>query len=386
MGVARLLSANALALRPRAIRGTPSSPVEACAPGSYARVAFDLRGLDESLLKLIDRRDQLWLTSSPHGVSRPAPVELVLTATLPALRAVVAENPVLDPLLAAWETTHWSAPEPKIMGILNVTPDSFSDGGRFVEPEVAFAHGEQLVSDGADWIDVGGESTRPGAQPVPEGQELERVIPVVRKLAMCGHSVSIDTRKAGVARAAVEAGAKMINDISGGTQDPAMLDTAAELGCDLVLMHSQGDPASMQQDPRYRDPVKEVADFLRRQAAAAVAAGVAPGRLVLDPGIGFGKRLEHNLALIRRLDELVSLGFQVLAGLSRKSFIGHLTGAERQEEWQSGPRRDRPADRLGGSLAALTMAVQGGASLLRVHDVAPSLEAARVAFALCNHP
>ena len=275
---------------------------------------------------------------------------------------------------------------PQLMGIVNVTPDSFSDGGRFFEADAAIAHGRRLADEGAHWIDVGGESTRPGAEAVGEQEELRRVLPVVAGLAEHGLAVSIDTRHAAVARAALEAGATMVNDVSGGTHDPEMLPVAAAAGCHLVLMHAQGDPATMQADPTYDDPVAEVAAFLRGRAEEAIAAGVPADRVVLDPGIGFGKRLEHNLALLRRLDELCALGHPVLVGLSRKSFIGHLTGAERQEDWAEGDRRDRPADRLGGSLAGLVLAALSGASLLRVHDVAASREALAVALAIAGPP
>jgi len=254
------------------------------------------------------------------------------------------------------------------MGVLNVTPDSFSDGGRFGEVEAAVAHAKALIAAGADMLDIGGESTRPGAQPVALEVELARVLPVIA--AIRGFSaipISIDTMKAEVARQSVAAGAFMWNDITALQSGPESLETAAELGCDVVLMHMKGQPATMQQDPRYGHAVSEVLDHLQARADAAMAAGVARARIWLDPGIGFGKRLEHNLSLLAHLDQLKALGFPVLLGVSRKRTVGYID-----------PTATDPNDRLGGSLA---MALQGaamGVDCLRVHDVRETVQALKV--------
>lgn len=251
------------------------------------------------------------------------------------------------------------------MGIVNVTPDSFSDGGRFVDPAAAVAHGRSLVAAGAAWVDVGGESTRPGAQPVPAAEETRRVVPVVEALAAEGIAVSVDTRKAAVARAAVAAGASMVNDVSA-----SLGAVAAELGVAWVAMHAQGEPATMQVAPRYDDVVAEVRDHLVARAAEALAAG-AP-EVWIDPGIGFGKTGEHNLALLAHLDALVATGHPVLVGTSRKAFLGHLAA---RADGVEGPR---PAeDRLEGSVATATWAALCGARMVRVHDVAATVEALR---------
>ena len=279
-----------------------------------------------------------------------------------------------------------------IMGVLNVTPDSFSDGGLYVDPGAAEARGLELVAEGAHVLDVGGESTRPGAEPVPADEELRRVIPVVERLAVGTRApVSIDTMKSEVARAAVEAGAIVVNDVSGGLADPEMLPTVSALrasGHDVhvVLMHRQGDPRTMQVDPRYDgDPVREVRDHLEGRARAALEAGIPPDRITLDPGIGFGKRLEHNLALLGRLREVRALGHPLLLGASRKSFIGHITGAEQQSDFLAKERQDRPSDRLGGTAACLALAVaDGAADVVRVHDVAVMREAVLVARAIAG--
>jgi dihydropteroate synthase len=239
------------------------------------------------------------------------------------------------------------------MGVLNVTPDSFSDGGRFVDARAAVAHARELVEEGADIIDVGGESTRPGAAPVPEEEELKRVIPVVGKLRDL--PVSVDTRHPRVMKAALAAGASMINDIEA-LGAPGALEAVAASGCAVCLMHMKGEPQTMQRQPHYDDVVDEVKAFLKQRIKLAKAAGIAGERIVVDPGFGFGKTAAHNLELLRRLGELASLKVPLLAGLSRKSTIGKLTG--------------RPADeRLAGSLAMALLALLGGAKILRVHDV-----------------
>ena len=239
------------------------------------------------------------------------------------------------------------------MGVVNITPDSFSDGGRFLERDAAIAHARRLAAEGAHIIDLGGESTRPGAAPVSEDEELARVLPVLGSLAdLC---VSVDTRRPRVMQAALDAGASMINDVQA-LQAPGALEIVRESKCAVCLMHMKGEPATMQREPHYDDVVGEVKDFLRKRIAAAALAGIARERLVVDPGFGFGKTAAHNLTLLRRLGEFAELGVPLLAGLSRKSTIGRITG--------------RPTDeRLAGSLAMALLALQGGATILRVHEV-----------------
>ena len=249
------------------------------------------------------------------------------------------------------------------MGVLNVTPDSFSDGGKWFEPEAAVAHGLEMVAEGADVVDVGGESTRPGAEPVDEAEERRRVVDVVAALAPHVR-VSIDTRKRSVAEAAVAAGATLVNDVSA-----SLWDVAAESGAGWVAMHMQGEPRTMQASAHYDDVVGEVRRFLVDRAGEARAGGV--GEVWIDPGIGFGKTAAHNLALLRRLSDLVATGFPVLVGTSRKSFLGRLLG----------PSPDEPApvdDRLEGSLATATWAMTQGAAMVRAHDVRPTVVAARL--------
>jgi dihydropteroate synthase len=242
---------------------------------------------------------------------------------------------------------------PLIMGVVNVTPDSFSDGGRYFARDAAIAHARRLAEEGAEIVDIGGESTRPGAAPVSEEQELERILPVLEALGdLC---ISVDTRRPAVMAAALDAGASMINDVQA-LQASGALEALRESQCAVCLMHMKGEPATMQRDPHYDDVVREVKAFLQERVAAAEAAGIARERIVVDPGFGFGKTAAHNLTLLGRLAELGELGAPLLAGLSRKSTIGQLTG--------------RPADaRLAGSLAMALIAVQRGATILRVHDV-----------------
>ncbi|MCU1447846.1 MAG: dihydropteroate synthase [Acidimicrobiales bacterium] len=244
------------------------------------------------------------------------------------------------------------------MGVLNVTPDSFSDGGRWLDPGVALAHGLELVAEGADVVDVGGESTRPGAGEVPVDEELARVLPVVEKLAPHVR-VSIDTRKAEVAEAAVRAGATIVNDVSA-----SLYEVAAAHGAGWVAMHMRGTPATMQQEATYADVVAEVRDFLVAKARTAEAAGV--GEIWIDPGIGFAKTPDHNLSLLRHLEVLVATGIPVMVGASRKSFIGTLTGAYGTD------------DRLEGSVAAAVWAMSHGAGMVRVHDVKPTVQAMKL--------
>ena len=257
---------------------------------------------------------------------------------------------------------------PRVMGILNVTPDSFSDGGRFVDVARAVEHGLAMVAAGADIIDVGGESTRPGAQTVSEADEIDRVIPVIAALVAAGIPVSVDTSKAAVISAALSAGAAMINDVRA-LQEPGALLAAANGTAGICLMHMQGAPRTMQQDPHYTDVVREVRDFLSSRVDACVKSGIARERIVIDPGIGFGKRLEHNLALLAALPELQQLGLPVLIGVSRKSMLGALLGRGVEQ-------------RLAGGIAIATAAALAGAGILRVHDVAETVDAVRVAVAL----
>lgn len=255
---------------------------------------------------------------------------------------------------------------PLVMGVVNITPDSFSDGGRYLRPDAAAAHARRLIDEGADLLDIGGESTRPGAAAVSLDEERRRVLPVLEALLPADIPLSVDTQKPELMREAAAAGAAMINDVNG-FEAAGALQALAGSSCALCIMHKQGQPQTMQQAPQYRDVVAEVDAYLRVRIAAAETAGIARSRLVVDPGFGFGKTLAHNLSLLRRLDRLTAAGVPVLAGLSRKSMIGALTGRE-------------VGDRVYGSVAAALIAAQRGASILRVHDVA----ATRDALALWN--
>ncbi len=252
---------------------------------------------------------------------------------------------------------------PRVMGILNVTPDSFSDGGDFISPEVAISHAEQMLLDDADIIDIGGESTRPGADAVSEQEELDRVIPVIEAItSRLPTIVSIDTSKPVVMREAVAAGAGLINDVLA-LQAPGAVTTAQELAVPICLMHMQGRPRTMQKDPAYDDVVSDISEFFRQRVANCLSAGILRERLILDPGFGFGKTLEHNLTLLAGLDGFGELGLPLLVGISRKSMIGTILN-------------DAPADkRLYGSVAAAVLAMERGASILRVHDVKPTVDA-----------
>ncbi|KPK80863.1 MAG: hypothetical protein AMJ81_11185 [Phycisphaerae bacterium SM23_33] len=252
---------------------------------------------------------------------------------------------------------------PVVMGVLNVTPDSFSDGGTFFDPASAVAQAARMVAEGADIIDIGSESTRPGSDRVGPQEQIRRIEPVLPEVSRLGVLVSIDTTRAEVAAFALAAGARIINDVSAGRDDPGIFELAARHDAALALMHMLGQPKSMQADPRYDDVVREVCDFLAARLAAAEAAGVRPDRCIVDPGIGFGKRLEHNLALLAHVAALRQLGPPVLVGPSRKRFIGELTGEQ------------LPANRLGGSIAACLAAYRAGATIFRVHEVAPVVQA-----------
>jgi dihydropteroate synthase len=259
---------------------------------------------------------------------------------------------------------------PLVMGVVNVTPDSFSDGGRYLDPAAALAHARKLIAEGADILDIGGESTRPGAQPVSEDEELARVRPLVEALRDASIPISVDTRRPRVMREALRAGASMINDVEA-LESPGALESVASSACAICLMHKKGDPATMQRDPRYRDVVADVKAYLAERIAAAENAGIDRSRIAIDPGFGFGKTPAHNLELLRRLDEFGSLGVPIVAGWSRKSTLGVITG--------------KPVDeRLAASIAAALLSAQHGANILRVHDVTETRDALAVWQALRN--
>ncbi|OGP13324.1 MAG: dihydropteroate synthase [Deltaproteobacteria bacterium GWA2_54_12] len=263
-------------------------------------------------------------------------------------------------------------PATLIMGILNVTPDSFSDGGRFMDPGKALERALEMSSDGADWIDIGGESTRPGAEPVDAAEEMKRVVPVIEALAKRGLIVSIDTTKPSVAEAAIGAGASIVNDVSALSLDPAMAGVVARHGVPLILMHMRGTPKTMQLDTAYGDLMSEVYGYLHSRLEFAAQMGIDPESIIVDPGLGFGKSVEGNLELLRRLREFKSLGAPVLAGPSRKSFIGKTLNTA------------GPDERLAGTIAACVLAVANGAAILRVHDVKEARRAAAIADAVAG--
>jgi dihydropteroate synthase len=269
-----------------------------------------------------------------------------------------------------------AGPGPFIVGILNVTPDSFSDGGDFLDPEAAAEQAAAMLDEGADMLDVGGESTRPGSDPVSQEEEIRRVVPVLERILSVRPEavISVDTNRGGTATAALEAGASLVNDVTALRGDPRMVSVIEEAECPVILMHMQGDPKTMQKDPHYEDVVREVRDFLAERAEYAVAAGVRPENIIVDPGIGFGKNLEHNLALLHNLDEIVDLGFPVLIGASRKSFIGRITGVQEAR------------DRVSGTVATTVLAFEQGATFFRVHDVRANREALAVAEAVLDTP
>jgi len=257
----------------------------------------------------------------------------------------------------------------EVMGIVNVTPDSFSDGGRWLDPRAAIAHGQELAQAGAALVDVGGESTRPGAEPVEEALERERTVPVVAALAAAGIRVSIDTTKLRVAEAAFAAGAKYVNDVTAFRAEPDLAGLVADGRADCCLMHMRGEPRTMQDAPCYDDVVDDVKAFLLDRVEFAIREGIREHHIQLDPGIGFGKTGEHNLTLLRRLPELVALGFPVVVGASRKGFLGHLTG------------REEPRERVAATVAVNVLALAAGARVFRVHDVAEHVDALTVAAA-----
>lgn len=253
---------------------------------------------------------------------------------------------------------------PLVMGIVNATPDSFSDGGRYLAADAAIEHARRLLDDGADMLDIGGESTRPGSAAVGQAEELGRVLPVLEALRDCGRPLSVDTRHSGVMRGVLDAGADMINDVAG-FRAPGALEAVAGGTAGLCVMHMLGEPSTMQQAPVYRDVVAEVSAFLQDRVSALLACGVAPERILLDPGIGFGKNLDHNLSLLRGLPALAGLGFPLLLGVSRKSMIGQVTGRG-------------VGERMAGSVAAALASVHLGAAIVRVHDVAETKDALAV--------
>ena len=359
-----LFDERALALAPRAL---PPSPLEDHPPAlpRAARVAFRAAGLGHSARGLLGELEgaRLVRVDARHEVLSVPPAEL-------ARGAERAPDAAL--LLAAWRAATRPLTRPRLMGVVNVTPDSFSDGGDWIDPACAVEHGLRLAREGAELLDVGGESTRPGSEDVPVEVELERVLPVVAGLAGRELAVSVDTQKASVADAGLDAGARIVNDVSAGRFDPEMLPLVAARGADIVLMHMRGRPRDMQVDPRYADPVAEITEHLRARVAACLNAGIALARITLDPGIGFGKRVEDNVALIRRLPELRSLGLPLCLGVSRKAFLGRLSGVE------------IPKERLTSTAAAVTGCVLGGADVLRVHDVGRMREVMAVAQALAG--
>ncbi len=259
--------------------------------------------------------------------------------------------------------THVLGPFPQIMGVVNVTPDSFSDGGAYIDPEQAIAHGLELLAQGASILDIGGESTRPGARPVSVEEELARVVPVIEGLAGKAQWISIDSRNSAVMEAAIEVGANIINDVSGLTHDPRSVEVAAAASCPVILMHSQGQPVDMQENPNYNNVVSEVYSWLENRIRICETHRVDAGMLVIDPGIGFGKTLEHNLLLLRNIKEFLGLKVPIMLGTSRKSFIAAISEGESPEE------------RLGGSVSSVLWGVSQGGQLFRVHDVAATRQA-----------
>jgi len=273
-----------------------------------------------------------------------------------------------------WARNLTAGPGPVVVGVLNVTPDSFSDGGDFLDPEVAADQAATMLDEGAGILDVGGESTRPGSDPVSQEEEIQRVFPVIERILSVRPEamISVDTYRSGTASAALEAGASLVNDVTALRGDSHMASVIQEAACPVILMHMQGEPKTMQKEPNYEDVVREVRDFLAERAEHAVAAGVRPENVIVDPGIGFGKNLEHNLALLRNLDTIVDLGFPVLIGASRKSFIEKITGVQEAR------------DRVSGTVATTVLAYERGATFFRVHDVRANREALTVAEAVLH--
>jgi len=280
----------------------------------------------------------------------------------------MSARPAPRPLYLQCGSYRLSLDRPLIMGVVNVTPDSFSDGGLYTDLQTAVAHARALIDEGADILDIGGESTRPGAEPVSLEEERRRVMPVLEALAQCGRPISVDTRKPELMQEAIATGASLVNDIDA-LENPAALSAVARASVAVCLMHKQGDPRTMQQNPQYADVVAEVRDYLKSRIEAALRAGIERDRIIIDPGFGFGKTQEHNIALLRQLPELTGLGVPVLAGLSRKALLGRITGRE-------------PRDRVYASIAAALFAAERGARILRVHDVTETRDALSVWWAL----
>jgi dihydropteroate synthase len=358
-GVEERLGEHACALEPRVL-----SPISRSrsTPARFALARAALPAAERARL------------AGARGAEMEEGAELVrLKLPPPALIELARDSDVARVLAAALAAAQAPRGAARVMGIVNVTPDSFSDGGEHLASERAIAHGHALAAAGADLVDVGGESTRPGSERVPSDVQIERVLPVISALLSAGGPVlSVDTTRADVARAALAAGAAVVNDVSAGRDDPEMLATVAEHGAGIVLMHMQGTPRDMQREPRYADVVREVVAFLRARARAAWIAGVAPERIAIDPGIGFGKTLEHNLALLRALPELRSLGFPIVVGVSRKGFLGVLSG------------EPVPARRAHETSALVALADHLGAEIHRVHEVGPARAALSVARALVD--
>lgn len=344
-------------------RVVPHRHPEGVACEAVARVEFRSSAfMPDERARLGDER--AWQDPTARDGSLVAPRE--------AVARLASVSDVYAAFLAASDHVARAPGAPRLMGVVNVTPDSFSDGGSHFDPSRAVARALALVAEGADFLDIGGESTRPRSEPISVEEELRRVVPVITQLAKSTRMpISIDTTKSAVARAALDAGATIVNDVSAGLADAAMLSVVAEHGAGYVAMHMQGDPRTMQTAPHYDDVVAEVTDFLRERCFRALEAGVDRTKLWIDPGIGFGKTLEHNLELLRRLSELRSLGLPILLGVSRKSFIPKITGVDTP-----------PERRIGGTAAAVALGVVGGAEILRVHDVAVMREAALVARAI----
>ena len=280
----------------------------------------------------------------------------------------MSARPAPRPLYLQCGSYRLSLDRPLIMGVVNVTPDSFSDGGLYTDLQTAVAHARALIDEGADILDIGGESTRPGAEPVSLEEERRRVMPVLEALAQCGRPISVDTRKPELMQEAIATGASLVNDIDA-LENPAALSAVARASVAVCLMHKQGDPRTMQENPQYADVVAEVRDYLKSRIEAALRAGIERDRIIIDPGFGFGKTQEHNIALLRQLPELTGLGVPVLAGLSRKAMLGRITGRE-------------PRDRVYASIAAALFAAERGARILRVHDVTETRDALSVWWAL----
>ena len=338
---------------------TGTAAANACAEGAAARLADGSVAFNAA--ELI-RRNGSARDLSAIGLNGLHSCRLRHDADLSAaiearLQALVAPRPAFADL---------SLDRPRLMGVVNVTPDSFSDGGRYASRPAAIAHSRALMAAGADILDIGGESTRPGAAPVSIAEELDRVVPVIEELAKEGALVSIDTRRAAVMRAALAAGARIVNDVTALAGDPESLPIVAASGAAVVLMHMQGEPRTMQKDPAYRDAPLDIYDFFAERLAACAAVGIPPARIALDPGIGFGKRDSHNLAILADLALYHGLGCALLLGVSRKSFIGRLS------------RGEDASRRLGGSLAAAIAGLDRGVQVIRVHDVAETAQAVAI--------